>query len=743
MADLESMEDLKRQLRERDQLIKEQGQLLHGQSQLLQRSTMLELLEACHKHFDALFTVELNPRKSTAGTITKPDGKAHPAWLKPWLDFPRLQSDTFQRAQDQLHPPTGTAKRIFHSVKTIQEQAEGLQGLRINSEAELRTWQNSYVDPYVRQLCGALGANVRYPPTSHALVPDPNDILYPPPATSVPESSRPAPKSNNADQFCVYSHSEDDQQVLSHVVELKAPHKMRGDILRNSVRNEPIIDVAKVRDKYDVPIDQGKKAIDHGQRLLAAATAQTYDYMLDCACLYGCIVTGETLVFLKIDEEDSTSLYYHIADPFREAKGESGQGFQPSKTSVAQALSFFLMASQSTSYSQDWVRQAKAAAQIWTVDHRKISPENTPKKRRKHLAKLDRKDFSYSKSRPSTSNRSPVKTRTRNQQGCNPTVPGAAQGDQDSTDDDDDEEPHELTSPSKQPAARQTAYVSGSQGNQQASHSQTSSQKQQKRPYCTQACMLGLVQQGPVNEACPNAGYHPRAEDGKSHALTAPELGELLRQQLARTMDKDIEDLGLQGARGMVFKLSLASHGYTIIGKATIDFYVPELIHERRVYQRLRGLQGDLIPVCLGNIDLVHPWYCPGTHLVHMLLLSYGGEPIREIRANDEARVTQFEMALQTLGVRHEDTRPENMLCNREIGQLMFIDFERSFIISKISIVPTRGTKKRKAEEQLSPSHDDLNQTAKVRKNPAVLVPVSSPTDDGLMHKNWEAPIVQ
>ncbi|KAI4192605.1 MAG: hypothetical protein LQ346_004235 [Caloplaca aetnensis] len=726
MAGSDSIEDLKRQLREKDQLIKEQ-------SQLLQRSTMLELLDACHKHFDALFTVELNPRKSTAGAITKPDGKVHPAWLKPWLDFPRLQSDTFQRAQDQLHPPGSAAKRQFHALKTIEEQAEGLQGLRINSEAKLRTWQNSYVDPYVKQLCGALGANVSYPPTPHALVPDPYDILYPPPATSVPESSRPAPKSVNADQFCVYRHFEGDQELLSHVVELKAPHKMRGDILRNSVMNEAIIDVAKVRDKYFIPIDRDEKAVDHGQRLLAAATTQTYDYMLECGCLYGCIVTGETLVFLKIDEEDTTTLYYHIADPFREAEGESFQGFQPSKTSVAQALTFFLMASPSIPYSQGWVQRAKAAAQVWTVDHGKISPEKTPKKRRKQLAKLDRKDISYSKSRPSTSNRSPVKTRSRNQQGCNPAGSGAAQGDQDSSDDDYDEEPHDITSPSKQPAARQTAYVSKGQGNQQASCSQTSSQKQQKRPYCTQACMLGLVQQGPVDEACPNAAYHPRGEGGTSHALTAPKLCELLRQQLARTMDQDIEDLGLQGARGMAFKLSLASHGYTVIGKATIDFYVPELIHERRVYQRLRGLQGSLVPVCLGDIDLVHPWYCPGTHLVHMLLLSYGGEPIREIRAEDEARVTQFETALRTLGVRHADTRPENTLWNREIGQLMFIDFERSFMTGKVPSdfkIPTRGTKKRKAEEQLSPCQDESNRTTKVRKDPAVLAPVSPRTED-------------
>ncbi|KAL8760650.1 MAG: hypothetical protein Q9184_003177 [Pyrenodesmia sp. 2 TL-2023] len=711
MADSDRIAELERQLRDRDQLIA-------GQSQLLQKSTMLELLDACHKHFDTFFTVEANPDKSTAGTITRPDGKAHPAWLKPWLDFSRLQSDTFQRAHDKLHPPGSSPQRLFHALNTIKENAERLQG-RIASEADVRTWQIRYVDPYVRQVCAALGAHVYFPPTSHALIPDPSDIFYPPPATSISESisesSRPAPKPVNADQFCVYNHCEGGQPLLSHVIELKAPHKMRGQVLRNSVKHEAIINVAKVRDRYDIPVDEGEKAVYYGQRLLAAATAQTYDYMLDCACLYGCIVTGETLIFLKIDENDTTTLYYHIADPLREPMGENGQGFQASKTSVAQALTFFLMASPSTPYSQDWVRQAKAAAEVWIVDDAKVPNEETPKKRRKLLAKLERKDFSYPKSQPSTSNRSPVRTRSRNQQRCNPSVPGAAQGDQDSDSDDNNyEEPHESASLLKRPAARQTAYAPSGQGNQQSSYSQASSQKQQKRSYCTQACMLGLVQQGPIDEACPNAEWHPRAKDGTAHALTAPKLCELLRQQLAHTMDQDIEDLGLQGARGMVFKLSLASHGYTIIGKATIDFYVPEIIHERHVYQRLRGLQGSLIPVCLGDIDLVYPWYCPGTQLVHMLLLSYGGEPIREIGAEDNARVTQFEMAIKALGVRHADTRPENMLRNRELGQLMFIDFERSIMTNENPMdvtLPTRTKNKRKAVQELNLSYDKRHRT--------------------------------
>lgn len=96
-----------------------------------------------------------------------------------------------------------------------------------------------------------------------------------------------------------------------------------------------------------------------------------------------------------------------------------------------------------------------------------------------------------------------------------------------------------------------------------------------------------MIKHYPIDEACPNARLHPRGEGGNLHALTNHKLCELIRQQLARTMNYDIEDLGLRGARGMVLKLLLASHGYTFIGKATIDFYIPELTHEERVYHPL------------------------------------------------------------------------------------------------------------------------------------------------------------
>lgn len=82
----------------------------------------------------------------------------------------------------------------------------------------------------------------------------------------------------------------------------------------------------------------------------------------------------------------------------------------------------------------------------------------------------------------------------------------------------------------------------------------------------------------------------------------------LVQEQLAKALDHHCESLGLQGARGTLFKITLASHGYVFVGKGTVQAFVPDLLHEGKTYQRLAKLQGTAVPVCLRNIGL-YQWY--------------------------------------------------------------------------------------------------------------------------------------
>jgi hypothetical protein len=59
-------------------------------------------------------------------------------------------------------------------------------------------------------------------------------------------------------------------------------------------------------------------------------------------------------------------------------------------------------------------------------------------------------------------------------------------------------------------------------------------------------------------------------------------------EQLGR--DRDCEPLGKYGARGPLFKLTLARYMYTFVGKGTLSVSVRILRLEGSVYRRLESL---------------------------------------------------------------------------------------------------------------------------------------------------------
>lgn len=132
-----------------------------------------------------------------------------------------------------------------------------------------------------------------------------------------------------------------------------------------------------------------------------------------------------------------------------------------------------------------------------------------------------------------------------------------------------------------------------------------------------------------------------------------------------------------------------------------------------------------------------------------MLLMSYSGEYVDDSIDDQEQQQKHFETAIAAFGVRHRDMRFPNMLWNRELGRLMFIDFERSSInVRRKSLVPKapepnatelRNTKpeqfrpkktklpipktrlpKRKALRNLSPFHGGLNRTMATQKQSTI-----------------------
>ena len=162
--------------------------------------------------------------------------------------------------------------------------------------------------------------------------------------------------------------------------------------------------------------------------------------------------------------------------------------------------------------------------------------------------------------------------------------------------------------------------------------------------------------------------------------IDAPTLYTLLRIQLDWDMDHNYTPLDIQGARGALFKLTLASHGYTFVGKGTVRAFVPDLRHEGRIHRQLRTLQGTSVPVCLGNIDCIYPYDLDiDVEIIHFLLLSWAGVALDWVEyAARQKEVNELEKKLTASGVEHEDERCLNVLRNKPHGQLMLIDFERA-----------------------------------------------------------------
>lgn len=702
-------EEAERQREEAERQREEADRQQEENNRQIRPTTLYEMLGFCHQFIDSKFVVETDPALTTRGKITDVKGKHYPHVLEPWEDFEELQAISFGIIQSLFHPADAEPIRAFKSRHFIEETGKTwIQ--KIASEPDLVSFQRPMVENFVRDVLSYLmpASDVTFDNTTHALGqntdsqdPGSNPELdqdtsiaaasdqYPTRSKKLP----PVPQPGGIDQICVFRDINGETELFM-VEEYKAPHKVSKEALRAALHSRDSIHVGEIKDQETIPTDPDKNFLYNSKLLVCMAATQTYDYLIRGGCTHGCIVTGESIIFLRINEEDSTRLSYYLTEPFLDAA--ANVEFDYSKTVIARLTSFSLMAFESPPKDQKWIRDAKDIADKWIITE-KLWKE-TPKKLQALMEKNDRKDTSYSppKGLVPGDRLSPVKTRQflkRLQSlGCKTPTKGFKY---EQDDFDPDQQGHDdLATPTK-PSSSKTCQ--GKQV-QQSSRGSGAAGKQRQRKYCTQACLLGLAQRRTIDESCPNAGLHPRGKRGDTHSLTKPVLRQLLRQQLVRTMDEDCENLRLKGARGMLFKLSLAEHGYTFVGKATIDRFIPYLQHEGRVYHQLRKFQGQLIPVCLGNVDLEIPWFGIGVELVHMLLLSYGGKDLCCHPIEDQwQQAADFETIIAPFGVTHEDMRSNNMLWNEELRRVLFIDFELS------TLKPQPRSPKSKASRTMSP----------------------------------------
>ncbi|KAI8680540.1 Protein kinase domain-containing protein [Fusarium keratoplasticum] len=499
-------------------------------------------------------------------------------------------------------------------------------------------------------------------------------------------------KGNRGDQFCIYRTS-DDQNIPAVAIEYKAPHKLRrGEIVTGLV--------SEIQPDRDVINQEGEGYEFAARRLATAVVTQLFSYMIGKGIQYGYIDTGEAYVFLRIPD-DPSCVYYSVCVPSLDVQDDDETRLH--RTAVAQAFAFVLQAIRSPPPCQAW-HDAAEHLNTWAVEYEDVLrsiPETDRKPRRETTYKAQRwKGFV----------RSPIRTRSR----CLPPQDGAQQPSGDDSDDDDDESPSPTPNPgvSRRGASTTTSTgvgsseMQGRDGNAASQEGTNVRPNIQDRLYCTHECLRGLAFGGPMDQKCPNLADH-----GNAH-INRREFLQLARDQLAvdRGKDADCVPLYLSGSRGSLFKFCLSSHGYTLVAKGVEAMDAEHLLYENKIYSHLRDLQGKFVPVCLGVVDLIKPYYFNSGVYEDFIFLSYGGRPVskglREVNTDVVNKILTALGRLHQHGVLHRDAEPRNVLYDKRTGRYMIVDLMLAEVRTRQPLGPVNVNRRNRKRKWVSGKHE-------------------------------------
>ncbi|OCL01491.1 hypothetical protein AOQ84DRAFT_434837 [Glonium stellatum] len=724
-----AQEEAERAREEAERAQEEAEQARERAEEKTRKTTLLELLDACHAYLYSGLTVQADATLSTRGDPTNANNKIRPESIHTWEDFPARQEAIW----NDLMGSDFVLERHFTSLHTLEESGEAVRQRMMSSELDLNHFQRYTVEDHISSIIKQLYNNptlrrkfrlqgsVKFENHANTLSPEwqleegiqqmsvsrnqrrrsprlqakqakpsgSTDPAEPAAAATVGAARSFRPR---ADQFCVYNTSSETQnaehRIAAFIIEYKAPHKLTLGYIYEGLNDMELEEVVRCRET-DSPQD-------HFRRLVAAIITQAFSYMVQAGLEYGCICTGEAFIFLRVPD-DPRMIYYFLSVP----KGDVGEttGWTPDSdgenrlhlTAVGQMLAFTLQALKTPPRDQKWRTRAAARLKNWEVVYNDL------------LDAIPVHDAPSSEYRPPRQNEflrmSPVQLRRRATSSSSPgyhRLQDRSEPSEDEHDPDTPSRPSRRSPPHHLPQALDPTSRSSSGRDSRCAP--------KGGQFCTQKCLLGLVTGGLLDKMCPNVRDHGR----NHHQIGQPTFLNLIRRQLSNDLDTDCEPVGVHGARGALFKVRLTSHGYTVAAKSTVIDFVDHLKHEANIYKRLRPIQGINAPVHLGNIDLHRPYFYDGiAKLVHMMFLSYAGQPISQhICADNRIYLTnQVQRSIQAvheLGVLHRDARPRNILWNTEVGQAMIIDFERAEIRelrSVLGVVSPNRKKKQVPEE--------------------------------------------
>ncbi|PGH20338.1 hypothetical protein AJ80_03606 [Polytolypa hystricis UAMH7299] len=667
-----------------------------------QKTTLDEYLYNCHFHLYKKLALA-SKSKCTTG-FTRVEGKYYPKWLRPWIEFTNSQR---QHHFEVIRRACGE-KRLFYQESTTTDIGTSISRKPAGNENAIDYFETLAVEEPVWEILRPIydeeGLRREYRFTGLRFSNNTRDFSQlsdvvqigeedtseerqerrrrTGPNKRVASEQRVKPPPTKPDGLGVRTCPGGDES-LAFVYDYKAAHKFAVEYLKLALANEELF--IEVIQRLNSGKSSNGKELQEREREeegIAMALTQVFDYMVNYGVAYGYVASGKSLVFLHIDRADTQTLYYHLCVPDEEVGEPSINDWtnKVSRTAVAQLASFCLLSLRSDALEGGSLNAAEQEANVALRRWRE------PYEDAAHLLEIEDTDSQSAASLSQATDGSEFKSNAgptgrevslRSRSSCRAAAVLHRERKDDEEDESDGSQPRSWTRTDVN--KRKEGPSSGSSEDEDAQMSDSAPTKQ----YCTQACLLALKRGWDLDGNCPNVFSHRTAESGNRHAIDAHELARLVGERLCKNPYRDCRSLkgwGKMGAIGVLFKLELAPYGYTFVAKGTLPGGLRHLEHESNIYARLDKLQGEVVPVHLGLVRLDQGYILPGgARVVHMMLMSWGGETAAEAGVPDmTAEVRRSSQAVWTEGVNHGDERDTNRLWNDERRRVMLVDFDRA-----------------------------------------------------------------
>ncbi|KAH1297213.1 hypothetical protein KXW28_009153 [Aspergillus fumigatus] len=649
-------------------------------------TTFPEFIRHCHDLLWRPLRAQ-TPSRSTTGKIPSPTGKYCPIRLLPWADCEARQREIYESVCRYLQPTEEDARQLFTPLVALEDHGRRFARRPISSEQDLETYERLAVEDHVHdivaELCKIpdareefrLGSGVWF--DNHANALDEDDEIDASQLSTTKPSKKP-------DQFCIHRVDGTTSTLLT-TVEYKPPHKLSVTILREGLR--PMDFWHEIVEPDTVPTEEPEKSRYNAARLVGSAIVQEFHVMIQEGLEYSYLTNGLMDVQLRVPYDDPTTLYYDLGDPSMYGTAGVGRLGAP-MTRIERTLCLCLMSFRTPLRDQAWRNAADDKLPKWHTsfdsERSQIPTAALPQNPNVDYAssEITSPEQTTSEYVPSSSPAgSPVtkgrRVPTRAASGCAPSSNQHHQ--EDSSDSEVDPSASAgrkrgFSQVTSSPPTQRSAPRTDPQGNQIG----------QSRPhvaqYCTQKCLLGLQKGGMLDPDCPNTELHILGRDDDRHPIGAEDLVKKLKMQLDQDLDHNCTPIGPCGSYGAPFKITCATFGYTIVGKGTTSRLWKEVSREADVYRILQRAQGSAVPVFLGAINLAQIYFLHGAgEIRHMLLMGWGGESVGHITLDKpiQRAISRSVREIRSLGIFHQDLRPENILWNAELKRALIIDFHR------------------------------------------------------------------